>query len=169
MKRYHVGRSSDKADIVIPDPNRTVSSIHGSISQDGLGRWYYEDQSRNGTYIYRADTWMKLDKGFINPGERLRLGAQEVEAGWLIREVQQRIRRENNLGPGRPKPKAVTPPTDALAKKEPLDQKAALGEKRQGEKRQGEKRLGEKKNEARTGRYVRNPETGEILWIEDSN
>ncbi len=87
MKRYQIGRSADKADIVVEDPERTISAIHGEMSCDELGRWFYQDASRNGTYVHRGEEWVRLEKGFISPDERLRLGAQEVAVTWLIQQA----------------------------------------------------------------------------------
>lgn len=92
IKRFLIGRSPEKCDIVIDDPSRTVSSVHAELFQDGMNRWYLQDrQSRNGTFINRGDKWEHFPEGFVEPGQSLAF-SQEVRAvSWLIEQAQRLI------------------------------------------------------------------------------
>ena len=127
--RFRIGRSLQRSDIVIDDPKRTVSSVHAELVLDSKGRWYLTDQSTNGTFVYRAELWMPLRKGFVNPGERVRFGARVVDFNWLIDQARRLLAKKNS---------EMESPVAVITQNE------------------------ESKN--RKGRYVRNPETGEISW-----
>ena len=88
-KYYRIGRSAEDSDIVIEDPQRTVSSLHAELYQDELGRWYLIDRSRNGTFIYRNSSWTKLKHDAIAPGESLSFGKQIVTVDWILSQIQQ--------------------------------------------------------------------------------
>ena len=127
--RFRIGRSSQRADIVIDDPKRTVSSVHAELLLDSKGRWYLTDHSTNGTFVYRAELWMPLRKGFVNPGERVRFGARVVDFNWLVDQARRLLAKQNI---------DVEPSAAVITQ--------------------------DKQSTNRKGRYVRNPETGEIVW-----
>ena len=127
--RFRIGRSLQRADIVIDDPKRTVSSVHAELSLDRKGRWHLTDQSTNGTFVYRAELWMPLRRGFVNPGERVRFGARVVDVNWLIYQARRLLAKRDV---------EIEPHVAVITQDE--------------------------KNNNRKGRYVRNPETGEIVW-----
>lgn len=88
FRRFKVGRSLNRADISIEDPELSVSSLHAELSRHEDGRWFLTDCSINGTYIFRRGRWEPLEQGFICRGERLSFGKRIVDAGWLIREAE---------------------------------------------------------------------------------
>lgn len=49
-KIYTIGRE-ENCDIVIPDQTDVVSRLHATLRIDSKGKYYLNDQSRNGTYI----------------------------------------------------------------------------------------------------------------------
>lgn len=85
---FKVGRSLSRADISIEDPELSVSSLHAELSHHQDGRWFLTDCSANGTYILRQGRWQPLERGFIEPGERLSFGKRIIDAAWLIQEAE---------------------------------------------------------------------------------
>jgi len=88
LRRFRVGRSVNRADISIEDPELSVSSLHAELSRHQDGRWFLTDCSINGTYVFRKGRWQPLERGFIRPGERLSFGKRIVDAGWLIQQAE---------------------------------------------------------------------------------
>jgi predicted component of type VI protein secretion system len=112
-KHYRIGRSADDSDIVIEDPQRTVSSLHAELYQDELGRWYLIDRSRNGTFVYRNSNWMKLNHEAIAPGESISFGKQIVTVDWILRQIQHLLvktgRPAGKAGPAKNKSGEIKP------------------------------------------------------------
>ncbi len=144
MKRYQIGRPPKRADIVIPDPNRTVSTLHAELSQDENERWRLIDRgSANGTFIFRNGSWSALERGFIEAHDRLSFGKYIVDATWLIEQAQRLDKAAADIE--RRELKAHNKPRRRPAPAPPAAD-----------------------SPAGSGRYVRNPETGEVYWRKNS-
>ncbi|MHB1304700.1 MAG: type VI secretion system-associated FHA domain protein TagH [Acidiphilium sp.] len=76
---FRIGRGPDN-DWVLADPERVLSKRHCVIAWRG-GAWQLADTSTNGTYVNRDPA--PLGPGAVhtlNDGDRIRLGAYEIEA-----------------------------------------------------------------------------------------
>ena len=66
-----IGRG-DKADIKIPDTERLVSRIHAKVYRDGKGQYWVEDNnSANGTFIYKDGKYQRIKKWALQNGDRI--------------------------------------------------------------------------------------------------
>ena len=75
---FHVGRGPD-VDWVLPDPDRLLSKRHFAVAFRG-GSWQVADTSTNGTYLNtEADSIGRGTPRSLRDGDRLRLGAYEIE------------------------------------------------------------------------------------------
>jgi len=89
-RTYAIGRSAD-APIRIPDDQRTVSLMHAEITETADGRLFLTDrQSTNGTAVFRHGDWMVLRQDFVDPGERIRLGAYEATVAQLLASLPEK-------------------------------------------------------------------------------
>lgn len=75
---FHVGRGPD-VDWVLPDPDRLLSKRHFAVAFRG-GGWQVADTSTNGTYLNtEPDSIGRGAPRSLRDGDRLRLGAYEIE------------------------------------------------------------------------------------------
>jgi len=75
---YIIGRGAD-ANWVLPDPDRLLSKHHCVVEFRG-GGWQVRDLSTNGTFVNHATAPVGRDQTkAIEDGDRLRLGAYEIE------------------------------------------------------------------------------------------
>jgi len=92
IRRFLIGRSREKCQIVIDDPQRTVSSVHAELFRDGMGRWYLLDRkSRNGTFIHRGENWERFKQGFVEPGQKIAFCQIVRDVDWLIEQTRKPI------------------------------------------------------------------------------
>ena len=90
QRTYAIGRSAD-APIRIPDNQRTVSMMHAEITETADGRLYLTDrESTNGTAVFRHGDWTVLRQDFVDPNERIRLGAYETTVAQLLAGLPER-------------------------------------------------------------------------------
>ena len=74
MRTYLIGRSP-KANIVIQDADRSVSSIHLELTEDADGKFYIIDcNSTNGTYRKHGGRWNAIQQTYVNQDEQILLG-----------------------------------------------------------------------------------------------
>ena len=75
---FQVGRGPD-VDWVLPDPDRLLSKRHFAVAFRG-GGWQVADTSTNGTYLNsETDSIGRGSARSLSDGDRLRLGAYEIE------------------------------------------------------------------------------------------
>ncbi len=68
-----IGRG-ESADIHIPDPERLVSRIHARVYRDKEGQYWIEDNnSKNGTFIYKDGEYKKIKKWALYHGDTIGL------------------------------------------------------------------------------------------------
>jgi type VI secretion system FHA domain protein len=90
---FHVGRGPD-VDWVLPDPERLLSKRHFAVAFRG-GGWQVADTSTNGTYLNtEPDAIGRAGARALRDGDRLRLGAYEIE----VRVVDQPAQADVNRG-----------------------------------------------------------------------
>jgi type VI secretion system FHA domain protein len=84
---FHVGRGPD-VDWILPDPDRLLSKRHFAVAFRG-GGWQVADTSTNGTYLNtEADSIGRGAARSLRDGDRLRLGAYEIEIRLVDQPVQ---------------------------------------------------------------------------------
>ncbi|MBV8095610.1 MAG: type VI secretion system-associated FHA domain protein TagH, partial [Acetobacteraceae bacterium] len=75
---FRIGRGPEN-DWVLPDPAKTVSKHHCTVSYQG-GGWELTDQSTNGSYLNRDARPVGRDRSrLLSDGDRLRFGPYEIE------------------------------------------------------------------------------------------
>lgn len=126
IKRFLIGRSAEQCDIVIDDPQRTVSSVHAELFLDSMNRWYVLDRnSRNGTFINRGEHWERFKQDFVEPGQQLAFSNVVYEVSWLIEQAQRLSPRvvqpheekvEADLDIPEP-PQPIVPPAEAATQR----------------------------------------------------
>ena len=90
---FSVGRGPG-VDWVLPDPERLLSKRHFAVAFRG-GGWQIADTSTNGTFINReGDPIGAGDVRSLRDGDRLRLGAYEIE----VRLVEEAVRQRSGAG-----------------------------------------------------------------------
>ena len=90
QRTYAIGRSPEAA-IRISNAQRTVSMMHAEITVTDDGRLYLTDrESTNGTAVFRHGGWVVLRQDFVDPGERIRLGAYETTVAQLLAALPER-------------------------------------------------------------------------------
>ena len=95
---YHVGRGPD-VDWVLPDPDRLLSKRHFAVAFRG-GAWQIADTSTNGTFLNtEADALGRGSARTMKNGDRLRLGAYEIEIG-LVDQAAQGASQGSGFGGG---------------------------------------------------------------------
>src|ERR1700731_3519163 len=91
---FHVGRGPD-VDWVLHDPDRLLSKRHFAVAFRG-GGWQVADTSTNGTYLNtEPDSIGRGAARALRDGDRLRLGAYEIE----VRLVDQPAPSDFNRAP----------------------------------------------------------------------
>jgi len=92
---FHVGRGPD-VDWVLPDPDRLLSKRHFAVAFRG-GGWQVADTSTNGTFLNtEPDSIGRGAARTLRDGDRLRLGAYEIE----MRLVDQPAQPDYSQGAG---------------------------------------------------------------------
>ena len=92
---FHVGRGPD-VDWVLPDPDRLLSKRHFAVAFRG-GAWQVADTSTNGTFLNtEPDAIGRGAARTLRDGDRLRLGAYEIE----MRLVDQPAQQDYSQGAG---------------------------------------------------------------------
>lgn len=82
MKRITIGRNRSN-DVVLGD--LSVSRRHAELRADGRGRYFLIDlDSTNGTWVRDGGDWMRLRRGYVEPGERLQIGDVETTVDALL-------------------------------------------------------------------------------------
>src|SRR5271166_7077384 len=90
---FSVGRGPG-VDWVLPDPERLLSKRHFAVAYRG-GGWQLADTSTNGTFLNREDDPIGAgDMRVLHDGDRLRLGAYEIE----VRLVEEAARPRTGAG-----------------------------------------------------------------------
>ena len=93
---FSIGRGPG-VDWVLPDPERLLSKRHFVVAYRG-GTWQLADTSTNGTFMNReADAIGAGDVRSLRDGDRLRLGAYEIEVR-LLEEAAQRPMSSGSMG-----------------------------------------------------------------------
>lgn len=91
MKAYKIGRSINRADIVLPNMSTQVSSVHLEFIKTDDGRFYINDLSKNGTFIFTEDEkWMKVKQSYVNGRTRLRLADCSVSVNDLLKLIEEK-------------------------------------------------------------------------------
>jgi len=76
-----IGRSVD-SDLVLEHPS--VSRQHARVERAEDGRLFVQDKhSRNGTFLFRSEQWIRVQRVSLCREDILRLGDQEVRPGQL--------------------------------------------------------------------------------------
>jgi type VI secretion system FHA domain protein len=84
---FNVGRGPD-VDWVLPDPDRLLSKRHFAVAFRG-GAWQVADTSTNGTFLNtEAESIGRGATRSLRDGDRLRLGAYEIEVRLVDQPVQ---------------------------------------------------------------------------------
>ncbi len=94
---FHVGRGPD-VDWVLPDPERLLSKRHFAVAFRG-GGWQVADTSTNGTYLNTEPE--AIGRGAtraLRDGDRLRLGAYEIEIRLIDQAAQSDMNRAGSSG-----------------------------------------------------------------------
>jgi type VI secretion system FHA domain protein len=115
---FSVGRGPG-VDWVLPDPERLLSKRHFAVAFRG-GAWQLADTSTNGTFLNREDDPLGAgDVRVLHDGDRLRLGAYEIE----VRLVEAAARPHAGAG-GSPfaDPFAMDPFAPARPEHNPFDE-----------------------------------------------
>ena len=74
MKTYFIGRGQ-KADIIIPDADHSVASIHLELVEEASNQYYILDcNSLNGTFRKWGGRWLPIQKAYVSLDEPLLLG-----------------------------------------------------------------------------------------------
>ena len=146
-KRYRIGRSVNGSDIVIEAPDGTVSSFHAELYQDELGRWWLLDRSRNGTFIYRNDSWRKLNHESVSPEESISFGTHVMTVAAILKEAQNSLEKPPQATPVLPEKPFNSPPKELPTTESESPEKKPVAEKPASAPNKG---------------YIRDPETGKI-------
>ena len=75
MKTYKIGRSKQRADIVLPNMGTDISGVHIELVDMENGQYYINDLSSNGTYILESKQWVKTKQTYVTMQTQLRLGS----------------------------------------------------------------------------------------------
>lgn len=77
MKLIRIGRGDD-SDVRLTD--QSVSRRHAELVVTNTRRFYLTDcASSGGTYVSRNGEWVRIRQDYVEPNERVRFGAYEVE------------------------------------------------------------------------------------------
>lgn len=82
--RKIIGRKPG-CDYVLEDPS--VSRHHANLFQTGIEMWITDENSTNGTFIFRLGEWVQTEHTPVEIGDRLRFGDCEVSVEELVRAV----------------------------------------------------------------------------------
>ncbi|MBU7009165.1 MAG: FHA domain-containing protein [Theionarchaea archaeon] len=92
-----IGRG-ESADIHIPDPERLVSRIHARVYRDERGQYWIEDNnSKNGTFIYKDGEYKKIKKWALHDGDTIVLCYDPEGEGEVTLTFQGRGRPEREM------------------------------------------------------------------------
>jgi len=119
---YSVGRGPG-VDWILPDPERLLSKQHFAVAFRG-GGWQLADTSTNGTYLNReSDPIGKGDVRNLRDGDRLRVGAYEIEVR-LVEEAAPRADRAAGSASSSPfaDPFAMDPFAPPRPERNPFDE-----------------------------------------------
>ena len=95
---FSVGRGPG-VDWVLPDPERLLSKRHFAVAFRG-GAWQLADTSTNGTFLNReGDPIGAGDVRSLRDGDRLRLGAYEIEVRLVEEAARARARASRGSSP----------------------------------------------------------------------
>lgn len=92
MDIYSVGRT--QADIVLEDPEGTVSKRHAelTVAEDGVRKLYLVDcGSSNGTFVQREGRWERITQDTVGADDLLRFGSSKVRMQDLLRRLPARL------------------------------------------------------------------------------
>lgn len=96
---FVIGRGSD-CDWTLPDPDRRISNRHCAVELFE-GQWHLRDLSSNGTFL--NTTPEPIGRGQMRPlryGDRIRLGAYELECRLQVDAASARSHGKLSLRPG---------------------------------------------------------------------
>lgn len=114
---FSVGRGPG-VDWVLPDPERLLSKRHFAVAYRG-GAWQLADTSTNGTFLNRESEPVGADDiRSLRDGDRLRVGAYEIEVQLLEDAAAQPAGRDGNRFDD---PFAIDPFTRAKPQHAPFD------------------------------------------------
>ena len=113
---YSIGRGAEN-DWVLPDPDRYLSKRHCVLAFRS-GGWQVADLSTNGTFLNRDSDPIGTGPRDLNDGDRLRLGAYEIEVR-IAAQAQQfaappQVRRAATADPFALDPFAARPATQSF-------------------------------------------------------
>jgi len=94
MDIYTIGRAD--ADIVLDDPEKTVSKHHAELTISDGGRQLYlvDCGSSNGTFVRRDGRWEKIKQDRIKEDDLVRFGSSNVRIRDLLKRLPQRRAHE---------------------------------------------------------------------------
>jgi len=84
MKTYLVG-CGKQANIILQDPEQSISRLHLEITEDRDGKYYLTDcNSTNGTYRQRQGQWSRFQQDYVTLEEPLLLGRYQTTLRQLL-------------------------------------------------------------------------------------
>ncbi len=87
MKTFSVG-CSRKTDIVLIDPQHTVSRMHIELTVDREGRYYITDcNSTNGTFRQSSGKKIRIQQDYVDFNEPLWLGTYSTSVSQLLQQL----------------------------------------------------------------------------------
>jgi pSer/pThr/pTyr-binding forkhead associated (FHA) protein len=90
MDIFTIGRAD--ADVVLDDPEKTVSKHHAelTVGEDGRSLYLVDCGSSNGTFVQRDGRWERIKQERIKEDDIVRFGSSKVRIRELIKRLPQR-------------------------------------------------------------------------------
>src|SRR5689334_23430957 len=86
MKTWTIGNRI-RHDVDLSFDDRTVSGLHAALTRTDDGRWILEDRgSLNGTMRLIEGRWVRIQRAYVSPDERLRFGHTETTVRRLLEQ-----------------------------------------------------------------------------------
>jgi pSer/pThr/pTyr-binding forkhead associated (FHA) protein len=94
MDTFTIGRAD--ADVVLDDPEKTVSKHHAELTIGEGGRSFYlvDCGSSNGTFVHRDGRWVKIKQDTIKEDDLVRFGSSNVRIRDLLKRLPKRRPQE---------------------------------------------------------------------------
>jgi pSer/pThr/pTyr-binding forkhead associated (FHA) protein len=106
---FTIGRKD--ADILLEDPEQSVSKCHAelTVSSDGRNFYLVDCGSSNGTYIRRQGNWERIKQEVVRKEDAVRFGMNVVQMKDLLRMLPRRTSPSARIQPPVPARTSLQP------------------------------------------------------------